>query len=99
MITTLLTTFFGFLGDFFVKGLEAWLAARETDAARADTNSTHERAATAEAAAETQDAISDAADQRAALPPPPDDPAALARELRIRADAIRARGGDPSQGR
>jgi hypothetical protein len=75
-------------GAFF----KALFGARETAAARADLDQTHERAGAAEAANETQQTISDIADARANLPPGPATPADLARRMRDRARADRAAG-------
>lgn len=82
----------GLLEAIFGALFKSWFAARETAAARADSDATHERAGAAEAANETQQTIAETADARANLPPAPDSPAALARRMRERAAADRASG-------
>lgn len=69
---------------------QAWLGARNARLERVDSNAAHERAAAAEAGAETQQTIAEIADERAALDPSPDDAGDLARRLRERAAADRA---------
>ena len=92
-LTSLLEALFG---AFFT----SWFGARETSAARADLDAAHERAGAAEAANETQQAIAEAANARANLPPPPSDAHDLARRMRARAAADRAAGrGGPDDGR
>lgn len=90
----------GILEALFSAFFKSWFGARETAASRADLDATHERAGTAEAANETQQAIAETADARANLPPAPDSPADLARRMRERASAVRAAGrGDQDAGR
>lgn len=92
MIATLASAFLGFLSDFLGQAVKDWLAAREARQARADSDATHERAGAAEAANETQQAITEVADARAQIESIPDDAGALARRLRERAAADRAAG-------
>ena len=85
----------GVFEALFSAFLKAFFSAREQAAARADLDQAHERAGAAEAANETQQAISEIADARSKVNPDTGDPADLARRLRARADAIRAGRLDP----
>ncbi len=60
--------------------------------AQEDAAAAHERAAVAEAGSATQEAISEIADERASLPPSPDDAGELARSLRARKSSSNSRG-------
>lgn len=81
----------GALVQSILGALFAALRGRRQDEDRV---ATHERAAAAEAAAETQQTIAEIADARSSLPPAPDDPDALAGELRRRKTASGRGGAD-----
>jgi hypothetical protein len=82
----------GLLESIFGQAFKALFASVETSRARADLDAAHERAGAAEAANETQQTISDIADERTRLALAPDSPVDLAKRLRDRAQRIRAAG-------